>query len=58
MAVLDIQPLIGAGSARFGETCDNVRAILAGLGQTEAVLRNSDTDCFFQNAFQFSTTAM
>jgi hypothetical protein len=51
MLVFTIQPLVGVGPIKFGQTRSEVQAILAGLGQPETALRPPNTDCFFENAF-------
>jgi hypothetical protein len=54
MMEFTIDPLVGVGPIKFGQTRREVQAILAGLGEPKAVLRNPNTDCFFHNAFQVS----
>src|SRR6266851_1498364 len=54
MMKFPIDPLVGVGPIKFGQTRREVQAILAGLGEPKAELRSPNTDCFFKNAFQVS----
>jgi hypothetical protein len=49
-----IEPLVGVGPIKFGQTRSDVRAVMSDLGQPQARLRSAKTDCFFGSALQVS----
>jgi hypothetical protein len=49
-----IEPLVGVGPIKFGQTRSEVRAVMSGLGQSQTRLRSPKTDCFFGSALQVS----
>jgi hypothetical protein len=51
MLEFSLDPLVGIGPIKFGQTRCEVRAVLANLGQPEASTRGLNTDCFFGSSF-------
>ncbi len=52
--IFEIEPHRGIGPVSFGMTRSDVVAAMATCGGGSLVVRNEETECFFENAFQVS----